>query len=149
MVTESPRNISPFFPARGSGSPSSTIEYADSVPACAHMRKSSKRVRDKSTCRANQVLKLTDYHICRHMVSTFKRLTTTTTHCGLSIFLLNRRGLNHERRTLTPPVDRIVAVCSRHNSYNLASDRKSLDFYRSYYQSNYSNFTSTIQNMGT
>ena len=44
------------------------------------------------TPRSNQVLKLTDYHISRHMVSTFKRLTTTTTHCGLSTLSLNRRG---------------------------------------------------------
>ena len=47
----------------------------------------SKRVREKSTRRADQVLKLTDYHISWHVVSTFKRLTTTTTHCGLNIFL--------------------------------------------------------------
>ena len=60
------------------------------VCAC---EQTSKRVREKSTLRANQVLKLTDYHISRHVVSTFKCLTTTTTHCGLSIFSLNRRGL--------------------------------------------------------
>ena len=48
--------------------------------------KRSKMVREKSTRRANQVLKLTDYHISRHVVSTFKSLTTTTTHCGLIHF---------------------------------------------------------------
>ena len=57
-------NISPFFPGCGSGSPSSTTEYDDSAPACARMRKRrSKKVKVKSTCRSNQVLKLTDYHI--------------------------------------------------------------------------------------
>ena len=72
----------------------STTKYDYSAPACcAHPNKSSKEVRDKSTRRANQVLKLTDYHISRHVVSTFKCLTTTTTHCSLSIFSLNRRGL--------------------------------------------------------
>ena len=86
MGTESPRNISPFFPAHGSGSSSSTIEYADSVPACARMRTSSKRVREKSTPRSDQVLQLTDYHVSRHVVSMFKCLTTTTTHCDLSHF---------------------------------------------------------------
>ena len=44
------------------------------------------------TPRSNQVLKLTDYHISRHVISTFKRLTNCTTHCGLSIFTLNRRS---------------------------------------------------------
>ena len=39
------------------------------------MRTSSKRVREKSTLRSDQVLKLTDYHISRHVVSTFKCLT--------------------------------------------------------------------------
>ena len=46
----------------------------------------SKKVRVKSTRRANQVLKLTDYHISRHVVTTFKHLTTTTTHRSLIHF---------------------------------------------------------------
>ena len=53
------------------------------VAAC---EPSSKRVREKSTPRFDQVLKLTDYHIPRHVVSTFKCLTTTTTHHGLIHF---------------------------------------------------------------
>jgi len=94
-----------------------TTKYDYSTPACyAHLNNSSKGVRDKSTHRANQVLKLADYHISRHVVSTFKQLTTTTTHCSLSIFSLNWRGLNHEQRTLTPPVDLIVTVCSGHST---------------------------------
>ena len=55
-------------------------------PHVAAWEQRSKRVREKSTRRADQVLKLTDYHISRHVVSTFKSLTTTTTHCGLIIF---------------------------------------------------------------
>src|SRR6185312_876211 len=35
---------------------------------------STRRVRDRSTRRSNQVLKLTDYHISRYVASTFKRL---------------------------------------------------------------------------
>ena len=43
-------------------------------------------------------------------------------------FSLNRRGITS---TTTPPVSLIVAVCSRHSTpIILASDRKSLDFYR-------------------
>ena len=36
---------------------------------------STRRVKGRSTRRSNQVLKLTDYHISRHVASTFKRLT--------------------------------------------------------------------------
>ena len=81
--------------------------------------------------RCNSVLKLTDYHISRHIVSTFKRLTTTTTHCDLINFSLNRRGLIQKYSALTPPIGLIVAACSKHSTpIILASDRKSLDFYR-------------------
>ena len=59
-------------------------EYNDSAPADGGVV--------CPTPRYNQVLKLTDYHISRHVVNTFKRLTTTTTHCGLSTLSLNRRG---------------------------------------------------------
>ena len=89
-----PRNFSPFFPVRGSGSPSPTIESDHSAPVRLDKIKptSTKRVNGRSTRRSNHVLKLTDYHISRHVISTFKRLTTTTTHCGLSTLSLNRRG---------------------------------------------------------
>ena len=81
--------------------------------------------------RCNTVLKLTDYHISRHVVSTFKRLTTTTTHCDLINFSLNRRGLIQKYSARTPPVGLIVAACSKYSTpIILASDRKSLDFYR-------------------
>ena len=63
--------------------------------------------------RCNPVLKLTDYHISRHVVSTFKRLTTTTTHCDLIDFSLNRRGLIQKYSALTSPVGLTVAVLWR------------------------------------
>ena len=42
---------------------------------------------------SNQVLKLTDYHISRHVASTFKRLTKWATPRDLSHFWLHRRGI--------------------------------------------------------
>ena len=121
-------NISPFFPGCGSGSPSSTTEYDDSVPACARMRKRcSKMVKVKSTCRSNQVLKLTDYHILGMCLvrQTLNRHYHTLRPYQLS---LHRRGIT---RTTTPPVDLTVVACSKHSTpIFLASDRKSLDFYR-------------------
>ena len=56
----------------------STTEYGYTTPACcAHDNdvQCSKRVKVKSTRRSSQVLKLTDYHISRHVVSMFKCLT--------------------------------------------------------------------------
>ena len=57
-------NISPFFPGCGSGPPTSTTRIHARVrllvPACARMRTGSKRVREKSTPRSDQVLKFTD-----------------------------------------------------------------------------------------
>src|SRR6185295_151039 len=50
-------------------------------PLCTHTSgqninpTSTRRVRDRSTRRSNQVLKLSDYHISRYVASTFKRLT--------------------------------------------------------------------------
>ena len=54
---------------------------------------STKRVNCCSTHRSNQVLKLTDYHISRHMASTFKRLTKWVTHRDLNHFLLYQWGI--------------------------------------------------------
>ena len=89
---------------------------------------STKRVNDRSTHRSNQVLKLTDYHISRHVASTFKSLTKCATHRDLSQFQLFRRGI-----TTTQP--RTLSLYSQQevksvNSYNLARGRKPLDFYR-------------------
>jgi hypothetical protein len=87
-----------------------------------------------SICRANQVLGLPLYHISRYVASTFKRLATTTTHCDLINFYQHRRGklLGHD--TAPGPVHdpysdrKIVNIQFLYR----ASDRKSLDFYRSY-----------------
>src|SRR6185437_5740739 len=73
-----PRYFSPFFPVRGSGTPSPTTESDHSAPVRRDIKinpTSTRRVRDRSTRRSNQVLKLTDYHISRYVASTFKRLT--------------------------------------------------------------------------
>ena len=50
---------------------------------------------DRSTTRSNQVLKLTDYHISRHVASTFKSLTKCATHHDLNIFATTQTG-NHK-----------------------------------------------------
>ena len=47
---------------------------------------STKRVNGRSTRRSNQVLKLTNYHISRHVASTFKCLTKWATPRDLSHF---------------------------------------------------------------
>ena len=87
-----PHDFSPFFPGYGLESPASTTRIHATVRRVVSLlapawEQCSKRVREKSTCRADQVLMLTDYHISRHVASTFKRLTTTTTHYGLNHFL--------------------------------------------------------------
>jgi hypothetical protein len=51
------------------------------------MRKTKLReVGGMSTCRADWLLRLPLYHISRRVVSTFKRLATTTTHYDLNNF---------------------------------------------------------------
>src|SRR6185437_14479537 len=73
-----PCYFSPFFLVRGSGTPSPTTESDHSAPVRRDKNinpSSTRRVRDRSTRRFNQVLKLTDYHISRYVASTFKRLT--------------------------------------------------------------------------
>ena len=47
----------------------------------------------RSTHRSDQVLKHTDYHISRHVASTFKRLMKWATHRDLSHFWLHQRGI--------------------------------------------------------
>jgi hypothetical protein len=87
-----------------------------------------------SICQANQVLGLPLYHISRHVASTFKRLTTTTTHCNLNNFYEHRRGNLPSHDTAHDPVHHPYSDC-RIVSIQLlyrASDRKSPDFYRSY-----------------
>jgi len=61
---------------------------------------STKRVNCCSTHRSNQVLKLTDYHISRHVASTFKRLTKCAKHRDLNQFQLHQRGITTTRTHL-------------------------------------------------
>ena len=90
-----PRYCSPFFLVRGSRAPSPTTEYDHSAPVRPDKNKptSTKRVQGRSTRWSNQVLKLTDYHISRHMASAFKRLTKWATHRDLNHFRLHQRGI--------------------------------------------------------
>ena len=91
-----PRYCSPFFLVRGSKIHSPTIESDHSAPVRRDKNinpTSTRRVRDHSTRRSNQVLQLTDYHISRYVASTFKRLTKWATHRDLSHFWLYQRGI--------------------------------------------------------
>ena len=99
------RHIFPFFPGCGTGSPSSTTKYDDSAPACARMRNDVQRKWKESPLAGP--IKYSAYRLpySRHVASTFKRLTTTTTHRGLIDFWLNRRGITS---TTTPPVNLIL-----------------------------------------
>jgi hypothetical protein len=78
--------------------------------------------------------RLTAYHISRHVASTFKRLATTTTHCDLSNFYQHRRGKLPGYVIAHDSVHDPYSNCRIVNIQFLysASDRKSLDFYRSY-----------------
>ena len=71
----------------------------------------------------------------------FKNLTSTTTHCDLSKFI-NTDGVSQKVMisNTTPAVVLILITESKQAvPIKLASDRQSLDFYRSYKLSNYSN----------
>ena len=70
---------------------------------------STKRVNDRSTHRFNQVLKLTDYNISRHVASTFESLTKCATHCDLNIFVNTQTG-NHKYH-IPAHVPYILAEC--------------------------------------
>jgi hypothetical protein len=87
-----------------------------------------------SICRASQVLGLPLCHISRYVASTFKRLATTTTHCDLINFYQHRRGKLPCHDTAPDPFHDPYSDCKIVNIQFLyrASDRKSLDFYRSY-----------------
>jgi hypothetical protein len=87
-----------------------------------------------SICRAIQVQGLPLYHILRHVASTFKRLATTTTHYDLINFYQHRRGKLLGQVIAHDLVHDPYIACRIVNIQFLyrASDRKSLDFYRSY-----------------
>jgi hypothetical protein len=80
------------------------------------------------------VTRLTAYHNSRHVASTFKHLTTATTHYNLINFYPHRRGNLPRHDTAHDPVHHPYSDCRRINIQFLyrASDRKSLDFCRSY-----------------
>jgi hypothetical protein len=81
------------------------------------------------------VTRLTAYHISRHVASTFKRLTTATTHFDLRQIHQHRRGIIS---TMMFHIDPVRHPYSDYRNVNttipnkLASDRQSLDFYWSY-----------------
>jgi hypothetical protein len=87
------------------------------------------------------VTRLTAYHISRHVASTFKRLATTTTHFDLKAFYQNKQGKLPGHDTAHDPVHYPYSGCRIVNKQLLyrASDRKSLDFYRSYLAEHLSN----------
>jgi hypothetical protein len=80
------------------------------------------------------VTRLTAYHNSRHVVSTFKHLTTTTTHCDLINFYPHRQGDLPSHDSAHDPVHHIYSDCRIVNIQLLyrASDRKSLDCCQSY-----------------
>ena len=85
------------------------------------------------------------------MASTFKNLTTATTHRDLSKFI-NTNGVSHKVMisNMTPSVILILIAESKQAiPIELASDRQSLDFYRSYKLSNYSKLRSSVQYIGS
>ena len=75
------------------------------------------------------------------MASTFKNLTGTTTHRDLSKFI-NTDGVSRKvmiSNTTSSVVLILITESKQAIPIKLASDRQSLDFYRSYKLSNYSN----------
>ena len=75
------------------------------------------------------------------MASTFKNLTSTTTHRDLSKFI-NTDGVSHKvmiSNTTPSAVLILITESKQAIPIKLASDRQSLDFYRFNKLSNYSN----------
>jgi hypothetical protein len=111
------------------------VRYAERTLVRRCVRKTKLRVvGGMSTPRADWLRGLSLYHISRHVVSTFKCLATTTTHCNLINFYQNIQGKPTGHDTAQDPV---------HYPYNdgkivnmqflyRPNDRKSPDFYRSY-----------------
>jgi hypothetical protein len=152
-------NRLPFIPTRGSEPPQATAgSYA--LPKCRtyacsattwpyswlllqhvflHVELSNRKNQNTSGGRyvhssGRLVTRLTAYHISRHVASTFKCLTTATTHCDLSNFI-NTDGVSSQPIPHTNPVRHPYSDCRNVNNttpIKLASDRQSLDFYRSY-----------------
>ena len=120
--------VSPFFPVRGSGSLPSTTEYGYSAPACcAHPGLHPKEGEGKVHSPVQSSTLLTDYHISRHVASTFKCLTNIPHTATLASFHY-RDGVSQVPQ-LRPSSLYYCRMQKHCNSYNLASSRKLLDFY--------------------
>jgi hypothetical protein len=105
-----------------------------------HIESSNKKNQNTSGGRyvhlpGRSVTRLTAYHISRHVASTFKSLATTTTHFDLKAFIKTDRAKIPGHDTAHDPVHCPYSGCRIVNKQFLyrASDRKSLDFYRSYF----------------
>jgi hypothetical protein len=108
-------NRLPFIPTRGLVPPQATVgPYAHpmsrtyvcsvttwlySCPLCETYSRTSVHVKNQITSGGGYVhssgqlvTRLTAYHISRHVASTFKRLTTATTHCDLIKFSSTQMG---------------------------------------------------------
>ena len=75
------------------------------------------------------------------MASTFKNLTTATTHRDLSKFI-NTDGVSHKVMISNTTPSAVVILITESKQVvpiKLVSDKQSLDFYQSYKLSNYSN----------
>jgi hypothetical protein len=119
----------------------SATTWSYSCPLCRTYSRTSVRVKNQITSGGRYVhysgrlvARLTAYHISRHVASTFKRLTTATAHCDLNNFYQHRRGNLPSHDTAHDPVHHPYSDCRIVNIQLLsrASDRKSLDFCRSY-----------------
>jgi hypothetical protein len=150
-------NHLPFIPTRGSGPPQVTVgPYAHpmcrtyvcsattwpySCPLRGTYSRMSVSVKNQITSGGRYVhssgrlvIRLTAFHISRHVASTFKRLTTATTYCDLINFYQHRRGNLPSHDTAHDPIHHPYSDCRVVNIQLLyrASDRKSLDFCRFY-----------------
>jgi hypothetical protein len=118
----------------------SVAQLYDRTPICYAERTPTRRcVCTTETKIIEWCLGLPLYHISRHVASTFKRLATTTTHYDLINFYQHRWGNLPSHDTVHDPVHDPYSDCRIVNIQLLyrASDRKSPDFYRSYYKSIY------------
>jgi hypothetical protein len=115
----------------------SATAWSYSCPLCGTYSRTLVRVRKTelrvvggmSTPRVDWLLGL-PLSIFRHVASTFKRLTTATTHCDLINFYQYRRGNLSSHDTAHDPVHHPYSDCRIVDIQLLyhASDRKSLDF---------------------
>ena len=136
-----PNNRSHHIPGHGSKPPQATAGLYPVLLPVGACEKPNYEGWVESACWANQVmgLPLTIFHDMWLVRS--KRLTTTTTHYDLSQFI-NTDGV-HSQVMIHNPVRDPYGDCRIINNQLLcrASDRKSLDFCRSYEQSIYSTLT--------